>query len=128
MTMRMGLVACCVAIGLGTAAAPTVAQNYPELATARRAGQVGERFDGYLGYASTPPAVVQRQVGAINIRRRALYSTLALRRGATTQAAGIATGCELLAALAVGEAYMLADGVWRRRRPGEPAPQPDYCG
>lgn len=128
MTMRLGLVAFGVAIGLGTAATQVGAQSSPDVAAARRAGQVGERFDGYLGYASTPSMVVQRQVAAVNIRRRALYVALASRRGATPQAAGIATGCELLRSLAVGEAYMLADGVWRRRRPGEPAPQPDYCG
>ncbi len=127
MSMRLGLVALGVAIGLTTIATPSSAQSTLDLAAARRAGQVGERFDGYLGYASTPPAAVQRQVGAVNIRRRALYSALATRRGATTQAAGIATGCELLAALAVGEAYMLPDGVWRRRRAGEAAPQPAYC-
>lgn len=128
MTMRSALVAFGLAIGLGAIAAPAGAQTYPDLAAARRAGQVGERFDGYLGYASTPSPLVQRQAAAINIRRRALYSALAARRGATTHAAGIATGCELLASLPVGEAYMLSDGVWRRRRVGEPAPRPQYCG
>ena len=128
MTLRFRLVAFGVAVGLGAAAAQVSAQSSPDLAAARRAGQVGERFDGYLGYASTPSLLVQRQVAAVNIRRRSLYVGLATRRGATPQAAGIATGCELLGSLAVGEAYMLADGVWRRRDPGEPAPQPDYCG
>ena len=128
MTMRSALVAFGISIGLGTMATQGSAQSSPELSAARSAGQVGERFDGYLGYASTPPAPVQRQVAAINIRRRALYVGLASRRGVTPQAAGIATGCELLGSLGVGEAYMLADGVWRRRRPGERAPQPDYCG
>jgi uncharacterized protein YdbL (DUF1318 family) len=127
MTMRLGLVGLGVAIALGTVATQGSAQSSADLAAARRAGQVGERFDGYMGYASTPSTVVQRQVAAVNIRRRSLYSGLAVRRGATTQAAGIATGCELLAGLAVGEAYMLPDGVWRRRRAGQPAPQPDYC-
>jgi uncharacterized protein len=108
------------------AAAP--AQSYPELAAARRAGQVGERFDGYLGYAATPPARVQRQVAAINIRRRSLYVDFARRHRVTLQEAGIATGCELLKAAAVGEVYMLQDGVWRRRQPGQPAPSPGYCG
>jgi uncharacterized protein YdbL (DUF1318 family) len=104
------------------------AQSYPELAAARRAGQVGERYDGYLGYASTPSRQVQRQVGAINIRRRSLYVGLAQRRRVTPEVAGLATGCELLGRVAVGEVYMLQDGVWRRRAPGQSVPRPTYCG
>jgi uncharacterized protein YdbL (DUF1318 family) len=110
-------------------AAPSAAPaQSDDLAAARRAGQVGERFDGYLGYAVTPPANVQRQVQAINIRRRALYSDLASRRGVTPQVAALATGCELLARISVGEVYMLQDGFWHRRQAGQPAPRPDYCG
>ena len=104
------------------------AQSYPDLAAARRAGQVGERYDGYLGYASTPSRQVQRQVGAINIRRRSLYVGLAQRRRVTPEVAGLATGCELLGRVAVGEVYMLQDGVWRRRAPGQSVPRPTYCG
>jgi uncharacterized protein YdbL (DUF1318 family) len=109
-------------------AAAATAQTYPELAAARRAGQVGERFDGYLGYASTPSRQVQRQVSAINIRRRALYVGLAQRKRVTPEVAGFATGCELLSMIAVGEVYMLQDGVWRRRAPGQSVPRPNYCG
>lgn len=104
------------------------AQSYPELAAARRAGQVGERYDGYLGYASTPSSVVQRQVAATNIRRRSLYVGLAQRKHVTPEAAGLATGCELLGMIAVGESYMLQDGAWRRRGPGQAIPRPSYCG
>ena len=104
------------------------AQSYPELAAARRGGQVGERYDGYLGYASTPSRQVQRQVGAINLRRRSLYVGLAQRRRVTPEVAGLATGCELLGRVAVGEVYMLQDGVWRRRAPGQSVPRPTYCG
>lgn len=122
--MRIGL---WLAGVLLAAASPASAQMSADLAAAMRAGQVGERFDGYLGYASAPSANVQRQVAAINIRRRALYTDLAARRRVLTQDAGIATGCELLGRVAVGQAYMLADGVWRRRATGEAPPQPDYC-
>jgi len=70
---------------LALAASSAAPAQSDDLAAARRAGQVGERFDGYLGYSVTPPANLQRQVQAINIRRRALYSDLASRRGVTTQ-------------------------------------------
>jgi len=101
--------------------------QYPGLEAARQAGQVGERYDGYLGYASTPSAAVQRQVQAINIRRRSLYVDLGRRRNVTPEVAGIATGCELLKRIAVGESYMLSDRTWRRRGASEPVPHPSYC-
>lgn len=95
---------------------------------ARGAGQVGERYDGYLGYASAVPSAAARtQTETLNIRRRALYSDLAQRRGVSPQEVGITAGCTLLARVAVGERYMLSDGQWRQRGAGQPAPVPDYC-
>lgn len=118
----------CAAIAAVAAWSPVAAQGSAELAAARSTGAVGERFDGYMGMAAAVSRSVQQQVGAINIRRRALYTDLAQRRGVTPQVAGIATGCQLLARIEVGEAYMLNDGAWRRRAPGQPAPRPAYCG
>jgi uncharacterized protein len=126
--MRMWVVLAAIA---GTAAAvPAVApaQSYAELAAARRAGQIGERYDGYLGLVTAVPPAVQRQVSAINIRRRSLYVALARRRGVTPQVAGLATGCELLTRVQVGEMYLLQDGVWRRHQPGQTVARPAYCG
>ena len=119
-----------LAIAISAAAVPAAAssQAYGELAAARRAGQVGERYDGYLGLVTTASPAVQRQVSAINIRRRSLYIDLAQRRGVTAQVAGLATGCELITRVQVGEMYMLQDGVWRRRQPGQVIAQPSYCG
>ena len=104
----------------------TIAQT-PAVDAARAAGIVGERYDGYMGFAGVPSTLVRSQVATINIRRRALYSNLASGRGASPQEVGITAGCQLLARVAVGEAYMLADGSWRRRAGGQPAPTPDYC-
>ena len=64
---------------------------------------------------------------AINIRRRSLYSNLAASKGVAPQDVGITAGCQLLARVEVGQAYMLADGQWRRRLSGQPVPLPDYC-
>ena len=50
-----------------------------------------------------------------------------MRRNVTPDAVAIAAGCELLAKVQVGEVYMLNDGVWRRRAPGQPPPVPAYC-
>jgi uncharacterized protein YdbL (DUF1318 family) len=108
--------------------APVAAQSSPLVASARASGMVGERIDGYLGYASPPSRALRAQVDAINIRRRALYISLARRRSVSAQEVGIAAACELLRRVAEGEAYMLADGVWRRRAVGQPVQRPDYCG
>jgi uncharacterized protein len=124
--LRSGLALGLIAVPLGSA--PAVAQSYPLVASARASGVVGERIDGYLGYAAPPPRAVRAQVDAVNIRRRSLYISLARRRSVTPQDVGIAAACQLLQRVAVGEAYMLADGVWRRRGAGQPAPKPDYCG
>lgn len=116
-----------LALALGVVAAPVAAQSSPAIMSAKAAGQVGERFDGYLGYAIAPDGARRAQVESINIRRRALYTDLAAQRGASRAEVGIAAGCELLATVAFGEAYLLGDNVWRRRAPNEAVPIPDYC-
>jgi uncharacterized protein len=121
-----------VRIGVGAAllvaGAAALAQTSPAIVAARQAGIVGERYDGFLGYSASPGERVNRQVGAVNIKRRSLYTALATRRNATVQEVGIAAGCELLAEVKAGEVYMLSDGKWRRRAAGQPAPVPGYCG
>ena len=114
------------AAAAGVAAMPSAAQA-PAVDSARQAGQVGERFDGYMGFVVAPSAAVRSQVGTINIRRRALYSRFAASRGVSPQEVAVTAGCQLLARVQVGQAYMLFDGQWRRRLSGQPAPVPDYC-
>lgn len=114
--------------GLALVAVASAAAAQNAYFDARAAGQVGERFDGYLGYTLVQPSPQARsQTEAINIRRRALYSDLAQRRGVSREEVGITAGCTLLGRVAVGESYMLADGQWRRRGTGQPTPVPDYC-
>ena len=107
-------------------AGPAAAQD--AVIAARMTGVVGERYDGYLGAAGPMTPALRSKVGAINIKRRALYSDLAARRGVAAQDVGIAAACALLGRIAVGEAYLLSEGHWRRRMAGESAPRPDYCG
>ncbi len=116
---------CAWIAGAALFAAPVAAQS-PAIAQAIQAGQVGERYDGYLGIVGTPPPELRRQVSAVNIKRRKLYTDLSARRNVTTELAGMATACQLLSQLAVGEAYMLNDGAWRRRGAAT-VPLPDYC-
>jgi len=107
------------------ASAGAVAQT-SSINAARATGIVGERFDGYLGIAAPVSAALRSQVATINIQRRALYSRLAASKGASPQDVGITAGCQLLARVAVGEAYLWTDGRWRRRAPRQSA-VPDYC-
>jgi hypothetical protein len=116
-----------VAAAIGAVAAVPSGAQTPAVDAARQAGQVGERFDGYLGVVVAPSASLRSQVSTINIRRRALYSNLARSRGVAPYEVGITAGCQLLARVQVGQAYMLADGRWRVRAPGQPAPIPEYC-
>ena len=114
--------------GLALVAVAGVAAAQTAYFDARSAGQVGERYDGYLGSpAGAPAAQARSQTEALNIRRRALYSDLAQRRGVSPQEVGITAGCTLLARVAVGERYLLSDEQWRTREVGQPAPVPDYC-
>ena len=120
--MRLALLSLMVAV----AAFPLYAQP-PQLAQAIAAGEVGERYDGYMGTVGTVTPQVERQVRAINIQRRNLYIQLSQRRNVTPDLVGMATACQLLSQLSPGEAYMLADGAWRRRAPGQMIVLPDYC-
>jgi uncharacterized protein len=111
---------------LALLAAPAAAQS-PAVDAARAAGQVGERYDGYLGVAAPVSGAVRSQVATINIRRRSLYSNLAASKGVSPADVGITAGCQLLARVTVGEAYLWNDAVWRRRSAGQAAPVPAYC-
>lgn len=125
MTMRAGII---IALAAAVVAAPAAGQNAAVVVAAKQAGIIGERFDGYVGFVATPSAEVRRQAGAVNLRRRNLYIDLATRRNVTAQVVGIATACEIFPRVRVGEFYMLGDGVWRKRMPGQAVPLPSYCG
>ena len=117
---RLAALAVCIA-------APVAAQMSATIQAAKSAGQVGERYDGYLGMAASAPSSVRREVEAINIRRRAHYANLARARRVSPQEVGITAGCFTLRSVAVGESYMLADNNWRRRGPVGGPPVPSYC-
>ena len=113
-------------LGLAAVSCSASAQS-PKLSSAIEAGQVGERYDGYMGFAATPSEEVRRQVIAINIKRRSLYTQIASQRGVTIQVVGLTTACTLFRELPVGEAYLLEDKVWRRRAAGAAPPSTEFC-
>lgn len=125
MMRRVLLLAAAIAALAMPASAP--AQDPATIIAAKRSGQIGERYDGYLGYVITPSAALRRQVDAVNIRRRSLYSGLAARKGVSPEEVGITAACSLLSRIVVGEYYLLGQGSWQRYAAGR-NPVPSYCG
>ena len=122
--MRLAL----LIVGVAILATPGGAQESASVTEARRSGQIGERFDGYLGFVNMPSDSLRRQVNAINIRRRSLYSSLARQKGVSTQEVGITATCTLFSRIPIGGYYLTSDRGWLRRGVGQAAPRPAYCG
>ena len=121
MKLKLAMAAIALAVASGASA------QSPIVDQARAQGVAGERYDGYMGVAGPASPALRSAIGAINIQRRSLYSDLAARKGASPQEVGLAAGCQLLARVAVGQAYLLSGGTWRRRRAGEGSVAPAYC-
>lgn len=90
------------------------------------AGQVGERADGYLGVRGEVGSDVRAAVEQINIKRRALYTSRAAERGVSVEAIAVATACQAMQRVGVGQAYQVG-GTWSVRASGDPAPRPGNC-
>ena len=104
--------------------APAMAQRDPAYDAARRAGQVGEKMDGYLGVIGSQPASVQSLASDINIKRRANYAQRAQAQNAPLDEYAITQGCILIARTQPGEKYQAPDGSWQTRGAGPPTRDP----
>ncbi len=103
------------------------AQSASGVSAAKAAGIVGEQADGYLGFKGAPTAAVKSEVDAINIKRRAAYTSTAAARGVTVKEAAAAVGCQTLASrVTEGQAYALTDGAWHLKT-AAPITLPAYC-
>jgi len=96
------------------------AQRDPAYASARAAGQVGEKPDGYLGAVGSQGADVQALVRDINIKRKAAYTQKVADGSATIEQFAFTTGCNLIAQTTPGEKYQAPDGSWQTRGSGAP--------
>lgn len=105
-----------------------IAQVAPTLVSAALAeGTVGEQADGYMGFKGAPSSALRAEVDAINIKRRAAFTSLAAQRGVTVKDVAATVGCETLEKrVTTGRAYMLPDGVWRVKG-ADPIKLPAYC-
>jgi len=83
---------------------------------AKTAGTVGEQGDGYLGYVKgSADAGTTAAVTAINAARADVYAQTAAKSGVSRDAAGQATGAQLLAKVPSGEFYKPLGGAWTKK-------------
>jgi uncharacterized protein YdbL (DUF1318 family) len=83
---------------------------------AKAAGTVGEQADGYLGFVKgSADGGTTAAVTAINAARADVYSQTAAKSGVTRDAAGQATGAQLIGKLPAGEFYKPLGGGWTKK-------------
>lgn len=119
-----------IAIALISLAAPALAQAADSVVeAARSSGKVGEQADGYLGLTAGGDADLKSRVDQINIKRRAVYTDLAAKRGVTITEVAAATACQLFRdRVAPGQFYRAENGQWTQRQGGAPMVMPSFCG
>lgn len=106
---------------LAVIAAP-VAVSAQELTykSAKSAGIIGEKPDGYLEVVGSGSAEVRKLVNAVNIKRKAKYTELASQKGVTVQDIAFTTGCNLIEQTEPGEKYLSPNGEWQTRNDTPP--------
>jgi uncharacterized protein YdbL (DUF1318 family) len=103
--------------------------RHPLIEQARAEGRIGEQSTGYLGHVDAKPeSELHARVSDINIKRRALYTDLSVRRGVTVEHVAHAIACELFRKkIVVGEKYRTEAGDWVVRTNDEPIQLPSFC-
>jgi len=96
---------------------PAFAQGEKAVVDAAKiAGTVGEQADGYLGFVTgSADAATTAAVSAINAGRADVYAQTAAKSGTTREAAGQATGAQLIARTPVGQFVRPLGGGWTRK-------------
>lgn len=97
---------------------------------------VGEEASGYLGLVTdgaliagkSGPGDLEARVQNINLQRRAIYTDLATKNGATVEDVAHTTACVLLRdKVKVGEAYRTESTEWKVRVFDVPVTTPSFC-
>lgn len=99
-----------------TPAFADLASDKAAVDAAKAAGTVGEQADGYLGLVSgSADAAVTAAVNEINNGRRAVYAQTASKSGTTPDAAGQATGAQLIGRTPAGQFIKPLGGAWTKK-------------
>ena len=124
---RKSLMIAAIAMASGLVSLTPASAQSGAVASAMASGAVGEQADGYLGIAGSVGADVRSEVESINIKRRAVYTDLAGKRGVTVQDVAAATGCQTLSSrVKPGQAYRIGGAAWQTKWAG-PIALPPYC-
>jgi len=103
-------------LAIATPAFADLAADKATVDAAKAAGTVGEQGDGYLGFVSgSAPANVTAAVNAINSGRSQVYAQTAGKSGVTAEAAGQATGAQLIAQTPPGQYFKALGGNWTKK-------------
>ena len=95
-------------IVLGLAAAPALAGPLDD---AKRAGQVGEQPNGYVGVLPGAPDSAKALAKDINSRRKERYTEISRKRGTSVEQVGKQAGKKLIGEARKGE-YVKKGGKW----------------
>ncbi len=102
----------------------------PVLEAARAQGIIGEQSTGYLGFpdATNNQGQLRGLVAEINIKRRAVYTDIAVRNRVTVATVAQGMACRLFRdRVAEGHAYRDESGEWQTRAVGSTAKLPSFC-
>jgi len=89
--------------------------NAADLGSAKGAGAIGEREDGYIGFVSESPADdVRALVQSINDQRRAEYERIAAANGITREQVEALAGKKTIEKTATGE-FVYIGGGWQKK-------------
>jgi uncharacterized protein YdbL (DUF1318 family) len=100
---------------LATPAFADLAADKAAVDAAKAAGTVGEQADGYLGIVSSADGTVTAAVNEINAGRRQVYTQTATKSGVSPDAAGQATGAQLVAKVPGGQYFKPIGGAWTKK-------------
>jgi uncharacterized protein YdbL (DUF1318 family) len=111
---RIAIVAAALAL-LATPVLADAASDKAAIDAAKAAGTVGEQGDGYLGVVSSASPAVMAALTNINNGRAGVYAETAAKSGVTRDAAGQATGAQLIARVPAGQYYKPLGGAWTKK-------------
>ena len=95
-------------------AAPAVAAAQEALASAKAAGQIGERPDGLVGAVPGAPAAAEQLAQQVNAQRLARYRDIARSNGTSVEQVQTLAGQQLVERTPAGQ-YVLSGGRWVRK-------------
>jgi uncharacterized protein YdbL (DUF1318 family) len=111
---RIAIAAAAFAL-LATPVLADAASDKAAVDAAKAAGTVGEQGDGYLGIVSSASPAVTAALTNINNGRAGVYAATAAKSGVTREAAGQATGAQLIARVPAGQYYKPLGGAWTKK-------------